>query len=169
MTLPLSPPAVIDVKIYAVKDVFTSNSREMLTRAITFLILGLLVSASAATAEPRDAATRKRLEKYWKVTGGTWPQTFRAAASIRVDQPIGEFEAYVLTMAYFGVHLGLCGGPELPKDRGDRWVSDTAVGYGGIPGPKIIVEKKTGLTFSPGLPKVRNPKEYLKAIRAYGW
>src|SRR6476620_4623028 len=114
----------------------------MFRRVITSLTVGLLVSASIATAVPPDAAAQRRLEKYWKITGGNWDTTWRAAARIRVDKPIGEFEAYVLAMAYFGVHMGLCGGPELPKDRGDRWVADTAVGYAAAPGPKIIVEKK---------------------------
>ena len=137
----------------------------MFTRIVTLSLLSVLLPASAAFAEPRDAATQKRLEKYWKVTGGNRDTTWRAAARLKLDQPIGELEAYVLAMAYFGVEFGLSGGPELPKDRGDRWVADTAVGYGGAPGPKIIVEKKTGLTYSPGRRKVRDPRGYLKMVR----
>ena len=114
----------------------------MFTRVITSLVLALLVSASVALAEPRDAATQKRLEKYWKILGSTWDDSWRVAARIRVDKPIGEFEAYALAMAYFGAHIGLCGGPELPKDRGDRWIADTAEGYAGAPGPRIIIEKR---------------------------
>src|SRR4051812_18087398 len=130
----------------------------MFTRIVTSLLLSVLLSAPAAFAEPRDASTQKRLAKYWKVTGGNWDTTWRAAARIKVDQPIGELEAYLLATAYFGVEFGLCGGPELPKDRGDRWVADTAIGYGGAPRPKIIVEKTTGLTYSPGRRKVRHPR-----------
>ena len=137
----------------------------MFTRVVTLLAVVFFAWGSSAAAQQRDPATQKRLEKYWKVLGSTWDQSWRAAARIRIDRPIGEFEAYALAMAYFGVEFGLCGGPDLPKDRGDRWVADTAVGYGGAPGPKIIVEKKTGLTYSPGRRKVRDPKEYLRMVR----
>jgi len=134
----------------------------MFIRVVSYIVCGLLMSCFAASAQPRDAATQTRLEKYWKVLGSTWDQSWRVAARIRVDKPIGEFEAYALAMAYFGAHIGLCGGPELPKDHGDRWIAETAEGIAGAPGPRIIIEKKTGVTYSPGRPKVRDPKEYLK-------
>jgi hypothetical protein len=108
---------------------------------------------------------QKRLEKYWRILDTTDGGVFRVAASIRPGTVIGEFEAYVLASAYFDAYISGCGGAELPKERGDLWIAESAEGYAGAPGPRIIVEKKTGLTYSPGRRKVRDPKEYLKFIR----
>ncbi len=53
----------------------------------------------------------------------------------------------------------------MPKDKGDTWVSDTSVGYAGQPGAVITVEKKTGVTYSEGKPRVSDPKTYLKFVK----
>src|SRR4051794_23253829 len=113
----------------------------------------------------QETAAEKRRVEYDRRLGGTYNETYRVAAAIQVGKPIGEFEAYALASAYFFAHVGVCGGAQLPKDKGDRWVAESLEGYAGAPGPRIIVEKKTGVTYSPGLPKVKNPKEYLRFIQ----
>ena len=137
----------------------------MLLRFVTFTFFVALLSVSTNLAAPRDEATQKRLEKYWRILETIDGDVLRVAASIRPGTLIGEFEAYVLASAYFDVYVNGCGGVELPKERGDLWIAESAEGIAGGPGPRIIVEKKTGLTYSPGRRKVRDPKEYLKFIR----
>lgn len=121
--------------------------------AILFVALAL-----ASHKPPRNE--EKIYEEYCKRMGR---DTFRAAAKIDVNQGIGEFEAFVLSFAYFDAHVSGCGAVKLPHDNGDTWVSDTLVGVGAEPGPKIIVEKKTGITYSEGKPKV-DPKTYLELV-----
>jgi hypothetical protein len=95
---------------------------------------------------------------------GTADVNWRAAANIRLDKPIGEFGAYVFASAYFYAYISDWGGVRLPKDYGDRWIVESVQGPDAVPGPRIIVEKRTGLTYSRGRRKVSDPKVYLKFI-----
>jgi hypothetical protein len=137
----------------------------MFTRIAISSLLMLLLCASPALARRAETASEKRRVEYDRRLGSTYDDTFRVAARIRLGKPIGEFEAYALASAYFFAHINGCGGAELPKDKGDRWIAQSKEGYAGAPGPQVIVEKKTGITYSPGRPKVKDPKEYLKFIR----
>jgi hypothetical protein len=125
----------------------------------------LAIVSSAAGAERPASEGDKRYEDYCKRVGSTYDDTFRAASKIDTNKPIGEFEAFVLSSAYFYVHFGGCGGTKLPQDKGDTWVSDTLVGYAGQPGAKIIVEKKTAVTYSEGKPRVSDPKTYSQYVK----
>jgi hypothetical protein len=87
------------------------------------------------------------------------------AARVDIRKPIGEFEAYVLASAYFSAYVNGCGGAELPKDRGDVWIAESVEGPAGMPGPRVLVHKQSGVTYSPGRRRVINPKEYLKFIK----
>ncbi|MEY2530395.1 MAG: hypothetical protein QOI96_480 [Verrucomicrobiota bacterium] len=137
----------------------------MFKRLLSSLIVVALLTASRSSAAPRSAATQNRLDKYWRILEAAGNDTFRVAARIRPSQRIGEFEAYVLASAYFYAFIDACGGVELPIERGDRWIAESCEGYAGAPGPVIIVDKKTGMTYSPGRHKVRDPKEYLRFSR----
>ena len=121
---------------------------------------------STNLAAPRDAATQKRLEKYWRILDATDGGVFRVAASIRPGTLIGEFEAYVLASVYFDAYISGCGGAELPKERGDLWIAESAEGYAGAPGPRIIVEKEN---WSNEIRRVDTkyaiPRRYLKFNR----
>lgn len=127
-------------------------------------LTSLFVSSSLASDKP-TSNEEKRYEDFCTRIGSTYDDTFRAASKIDTNKPIGEFEAFVLSSAYFYVHFGRCGFVMLPRDKGNTWVSDTRVGYAGEPGAKIIVEKKTGVTYSKGKPRVSDPKTYLKFVK----
>jgi hypothetical protein len=113
---------------------------------------------------PRTEA-QKRAWYYDGLMGETYNDTYRVAAKIKPGKPVGEFEAYVLCSAYFFAYINGCGGAELPKLRGDKWIADSVVGYAGSRGPKITVDRKTAVTYSPGRETVKDPKVYLKFIK----
>ena len=117
-----------------------------------------------ATAAERKAAAQRHTECNAEL-GGTYNDTYRAAARIDPRHGIGECEANVLASAYFSAFISLCGATLFPKDHGYAWVAVTAVGYGGAPGPPIMVKKKSGVTYSSGGPIVTDPKVYLKFIQ----
>lgn len=135
----------------------------MTTPLAKIVLLGLITAASCFAAAGCSTA-EKRAAEYNARIGGTYNDSYRVAARIDPRKGIGEFEAHVLASAYFFAHINGCGGTSLPKDRGDVWVAESVQGYAGIPGPQVIVEKRAGVTYSPGRKKVRDPKEYLKFI-----
>jgi hypothetical protein len=129
------------------------------------LTIGLNVFAQDASQPAKAIAEReKRYQEYGKRLGNTFDDTWRAAAKIDPRKGIGEYEALALSSAYFFAYINLCDGVNTVTDKGDKWIADTAVGYAGSNGPKIIVEKKTGLTYARGNEKVTNPKVYLKFL-----
>jgi hypothetical protein len=136
----------------------------MFTRTLITSLLAFVVCGTDMFGESPDAAAQKRKEAYWRRVG--YPTTvakyLRAAGRVDLRKPIGEYEAYVLANAYFLMHFGWCGGADLPNDRGDRWVAETHEGYGGTPGDRITIDKKTGATYAPRRPRVTDPKEYLR-------
>jgi hypothetical protein len=133
-----------------------------LTTKLALLSLVATLCGCATDAERKAAAQREA--QCIGPLGGTYNDTYQAAARIDPRKGIGECEANVLARAYFFAFIGLCGGTSFPKDHGYAWVAVTAVGYGGAPGPPVMVKKKTGVTYSPGGPIVADPKTYLKFI-----
>jgi hypothetical protein len=134
---------------------------------LVLLAIGLFFLAAekpSAGEYPRTEA-EKRAWYYDGLMGATYDDTYRVAARIKLGKPIGEFEAYVLCSAYFFAYISLCGGAELPKLRGDKWIAESVVGYAASRGPKIIVDRKTGVTHSPGHEIVKDPKAYLKFVK----
>jgi len=107
----------------------------------------------------------RRLAEYHARIGTTYNDWYRVAAQVDTRKPIGEFEAYVLASAYFSAHINGCGGAELPKDRGDVWIAESVEGYAGVLGPRVIVEKRGGATYSSGRTRVTDPKIYRKFIQ----
>ena len=128
-------------------------------------VLLLPVSANAGRL---TAAETKRQDRYEDRIGygeNAFNQVFRAAARVDVRKPIGEYEAYVLASAYFFSQISLCGRAYLPKRRGDVWVADTTVGYPGGAGRPIFVDARTGVTYCAGLPRIADPKKYVKSLQ----
>jgi hypothetical protein len=133
--------------------------------ATKLALLSLVITlCGCATVAERKAAARRQAECNAKL-GGTYNDTYRAATRIDPRNGIGECEANVLASAYFSAFISLCGATSFPKDHGYAWVAATAVGYGGAPGPPVMVKKKTGVTYSPDGPIVKDPKTYLKFIQ----
>lgn len=134
-----------------------------------FILLAIAVSLAAARNTPGGEYPRTPAEKrawyYDGLMGETYDDTYRIAAKIKPGKPVGEFEAYVLCSAYFFAYINGCGGANLPKLRGDKWIADSVVGYAGSRGPKIIVDSKTGVTYSPGREIVKDPKVYARFMR----
>ncbi len=120
--------------------------------------LSSVISAEPATREERHVAYSKRV-------GNTGDDLLMAASMIDCKNKIGEFEAFVLSAAYFSTYISGCGAPMMPEDKGDTWIVETLVGIGAAPGPTIIVEKKTGITYAAGKPKISDPKTYLKFLK----
>lgn len=129
-----------------------------------FLTICAVLTLASCTVMPASES-EKRYEDYCRRAGSTYDDTFRAASNVDTNKPIGVFEAFVLSSAYFSAYINGCGATKMPQDKGDTWVSETLVGYAGQPGPKITVEKKSGVTFSEGKPRVSDPNTYLKFIR----
>src|SRR5829696_2314911 len=137
----------------------------MATVIARLVLLSLVtVLCGCATAAERNAAAQREAACNAQL-GGTYNDTYRAAGRIDPRKGMGECEANVLASAYFFAYISLCGGTSFPKDHGYAWVTVTAVGYGGAPGPPVTVKKRTGVTYSPGGPIVTDPKVYLKFIR----
>jgi hypothetical protein len=129
------------------------------------LTIGLNAFAQNASQSAKAIVAReKRYQEYGKRLGDAFDDTWRAAAKIDTRKGIGEYEALALSSAYFFAYISLCGGVNTVTDKGDKWIADTAAGYAGSNGPKIIVEKKTGFTYARGHEKVANPKVYLKFL-----
>lgn len=132
-------------------------STQLALLCLVTTLCGCATQAERVAAAQREARCNAQL-------GGTYDETYRAAARIDPRKGFGECEANVLASAYFFAYIGLCGGTSFPKDHGYAWVATSAVGYGGLPGPSVMVKKRTGVTYSPGGPIVRDPKTYLKFI-----
>src|ERR1051325_9338827 len=111
--------------------------------------IALLIFAATlcgcATAAEREAVAQRHAQCNAQL-GGTFNDTYRAAARIDPRNGIGECEANILASAYFSAYISLCGATSFPKDYGYAWVATTAVGYGGAPGLPITV-KRNGLTY----------------------
>ena len=136
----------------------------MFTRVVISSLL--IITATSSTDAQRSAtAAEKRRIAYDERLGTTAYDTYRVAARVDIRKPIGEFEAYALARAYFLTQVSGCGAPDLPKDAGDRWESETKEGFAATPGPRIIVEKRTGATYIRGGPKITDPKQYLAYVR----
>lgn len=131
-------------------------------------LLALALFAPSARAERLDGAAAKRMAGYEErigYTGNAFNNVFRAAARVDIRKPIGEYEAYVLASAYFFSQIGLCGGVDLPKRRGDVWIAETKEGYPSGPGPRIFIHSKTGVTYAVRYRRVTNPRNYLKSLQ----
>lgn len=136
---------------------FTTFATKLALLSVLTTLCGCATEAERSIAAQRKAPCNLQL-------GGTYNDTYRAAAKIDPQKGIGECEANILASAYFFAYISLCGGTSFPKDHGYAWVATTAVGYGGAPGPPVTV-KRNGLTYSPGGPIVTDPKVYLKFIQ----
>jgi len=90
--------------------------------------------------------------------GGTW----KAAGHLKFKEKVSDEKAWLLAKAYFYRFISGCGYVELPLDKGDKWLFNTAFGDLGSPGPKIWVDKKSGDTWSPGKMRVIDRRIYLK-------
>jgi hypothetical protein len=142
-------------------------SLDLMRRYLILVAIGLslaLANNTLASERPRTAE-EKRAWYYDSFLGETYDGTYRVAARIKSGKPVNEFEAYVLCSAYFFAYISGCGGANLPKLHGDKWIADSVVGYAGSHGPKVIVDRNTGVTYSPGREVVKDPKVYMKFIQ----
>ena len=114
------------------------------------------------------AAARMERKRFWGYEarmGDTDEDIFRTASRIDPHKPIGEYEAFVLSSAYFYAIFGACGGVERVSERGPVWVAGGAIGYAGSDAPPIFVDKATGATWSKGQEKIANPRSFLKFVK----
>ena len=133
-------------------------------RAAAF-ICSLLLGACASWSPPANTtAEQKRFNRYEQRMGVSYDGTLRAASRVDVSKPIGEFEAWALSNAYFYTVFGNCGGVERVTDRGALWVASGAVGIAGSPAPFIYVDKATGATWADGRERITDPGVYAKKI-----
>ena len=97
--------------------------------------------------------------------GDTDEDVFRTASRIDARERIGEYEAFVLSSAYFYAVFGDCGGVERVSDRGRVWVAGGAIGIAGSDAPPIFVDKATGATWSKGQEQIANPRLFAKFVK----
>lgn len=126
------------------------------------------LTACAIGAETTRSAVDDREADYWKRIGSANDDIFRAASKLDPKKAIGEFEAYVLSRAYFDAYFHTCGATKMPQDKGETWVTETVLGYAGMEiGPKITIEKKTGVTRCDDKlkPTISDPKTYMQFVK----
>ena len=130
-----------------------------LLRVVTLLVwFFLIMAAGAETPKQRT----ERFLKFGATLGSTYSGTYKAAGNLKFIDRVSDEQAWLLARAYFYDFISLCGGVDLPLDKGQKWLFTTAVGIGGRPGPKIWVDKKSGDTWSPGKVRVTDRRIYLK-------
>jgi hypothetical protein len=75
---------------------------------------------------------------------GTYAHDINALRSVDTKEGIDKNEAYIIAKAFFWTNISGCGFPTEPEDKGQHWKSKTYIGYGGLPGAPIIIDKKSG-------------------------
>lgn len=73
-----------------------------------------------------------------------YADNFAAVKLVDASDGINKAEAHLIARAFFWSNISGCGLPHEPEDQGRYWVSKTAIGYAGLPGDPIYVDKKTG-------------------------
>src|SRR5262245_38691433 len=106
-------------------------------RYIAAVVLAITLSASAADVDP-DAVIIE--------------------LSISRGLPVSAAQAAWLIDRYFRRHMGVCGHPLSPEDRGETWSAVALVGYAATPDPNpIVVNKRTGAISWKGGPSYKSP------------
>lgn len=77
-------------------------------------------------------------------SGGAYQEDFDALKMVEVSDGISRSEAYTIAKAFFWSNISGCGFPDEPRIENDFWVSKTRIGYAGLPGDSIFINKKTG-------------------------
>ncbi len=80
----------------------------------------------------------------------------------RPKDGIDQFEAFILSRAYFTQNFGLCGAIELPEKKGDFWFVDMVVGSAAQSLPPAVIDSRTGRLTCKGHPSVSDALTYLK-------
>jgi hypothetical protein len=77
-------------------------------------------------------------------SGGTYQEDFDALKMVEAKDGISQSEAYTIAKAFFWSNISGCGFPDEPSSEDEFWVSKTTIGYAGLPGDSIFIDKKTG-------------------------
>lgn len=77
-------------------------------------------------------------------TSGTYQDDFVALKKVDAADGINQSEAYTITKAFFWSKISGCGFPDEPTSEDSFWVSKTRIGYAGISGESIFINKETG-------------------------
>ena len=97
---------------------------------VTFTLILLSLSGCGATTQ--------------HTSGGTYQDDFDALQNVEVSDGINQSEAYTIAKAFFWSNISGCGFPDEPTSENNFWVSKTRIGYAGIPGESIFINKETG-------------------------
>ncbi len=97
---------------------------------ITLILVSLALSGCGATSV--------------NTSGGTYQEDFDALKTVEAADGISQSEAYTIAKAFFWSNISGCGFPEVPSSQNDFWVSKTRIGYAGLPGESIFINKNTG-------------------------
>ena len=77
-------------------------------------------------------------------SSGSYQKDFDALKKVEAEDGISQSEAHTIANAFFWSNISGCGFPEEPISENNHWVSQTHVGYAGLPGGPIYIDKKTG-------------------------
>jgi hypothetical protein len=97
------------------------------------LIIALTVSAFYSCSSGAQSSS-----------SNTYAEDMQAVKRLDASNGINKDQAYLITRAFFWTNISGCGFPFEPEDKGQFWVSKTAVGYAGAPAAPIYVDKRTG-------------------------
>lgn len=75
---------------------------------------------------------------------GTYDADFMELIKVDAADGIDRSEAYVIAKVFFWSSISGCGFPEQPASENGHWISQTHIGYAGLPGPPISIDKATG-------------------------
>jgi len=76
--------------------------------------------------------------------GGTYQDDFDALKTVEASDGINQSEAYTIAKAFFWSKISGCGFPDDSVSQNSFWVSKTRIGYAGVPGESIYINKETG-------------------------
>ena len=75
---------------------------------------------------------------------GTYEEDFEALEKVNVSDGVSKAEAHTISKAFFWSKISGCGFPAEPEQVGEYWVSKTFIGYAGLPGEPVFVDRESG-------------------------
>lgn len=80
--------------------------------------------------------------------GNPFKDAAKRVATIKPNPRITSKQAELIASLYFELEFGGCGGPAEAEDNPTHWAFRSFIGVGGSPGPKITVDKNSGMVSS---------------------
>ena len=96
---------------------------------------------------------------------GSYREDIDALEKIEAIDGINQSEAYTIAKAFFWSNISGCGFPLEPTSERNYWVSQTLIGVAGLPGNRILIDKKTGAVTWGDKAKSITLEELIEAVK----